>query len=591
MKAYLLIILSLSFGQYSYSQCNNSFQFPSSDVQASTFDNPVVVTHYNYAGDYYKVENMVVGETYVFTSSVDSDYITIRGYNSVDLVAHGTSPLSYTVVGADKYSIHINTSASCGSQNVNRSSYITCNSCPELPGMIGVNSTQPESILDVAGEVRIGSTGIDAKAGMIRWNEGSGDFEGYNGSEWVSLTQREANGTWGSEVPCLIKAHENQLIENPSFSGEQSLGVSVAIAQDWAIIGAPNDMSGEGSVYMYKLENGTWVEKQKIVNIFGNSGEHFGYDVDIDGDYAIISSPWEAVAGIISKGSVRVFKREADNWVLDSWIYENTSAGGTIFGKSIALSNDRLVTTDYDDVHVYLRNGNTWNLEATLSFQDTQGSSAIKGYNVDIDDDTIIVGDAYESSNDITWSGAVYIFEYNGVSWLQEARFDRGNSVDPNLHYGWSVTISGDIAAVGSHEDYFNSSNVDPGTVYTLFKDSSANWGTGDNLFPAEENDIRDRFGASLSLSGNVLVVGAYGSVLDGGKAFIFEKNNETGMWYEVNVLSGSDTSSGILVDGPEFGFAVAVDNHNIIVGSPMISSEDPLISQGEGKVYIFKKN
>ncbi|MBN2070735.1 MAG: hypothetical protein JW814_04690 [Candidatus Krumholzibacteriota bacterium] len=60
-------------------------------------------------------------------------------------------------------------------------------------GNVGIGTASPGEKLEVAGAIKIG-TASGAQAGTIRWN--GGDFEGYDGGSWVSLTS-----TGGSALP------------------------------------------------------------------------------------------------------------------------------------------------------------------------------------------------------------------------------------------------------------------------------------------------------------------------------------------------------------------------------------------------------
>jgi hypothetical protein len=57
---------------------------------------------------------------------------------------------------------------------------------------VGINVANPEQSLDVSGAIKIGTT-VSAISGSIRWN--GSDFEGYNGSAWVSLTSSSGTET------------------------------------------------------------------------------------------------------------------------------------------------------------------------------------------------------------------------------------------------------------------------------------------------------------------------------------------------------------------------------------------------------------
>jgi len=57
-------------------------------------------------------------------------------------------------------------------------------------GSVGINTKQPIGQLDVNGGIKIGNT-VDAAAGMLRWT--GSDFEGYDGSTWLTLSDSSEN--------------------------------------------------------------------------------------------------------------------------------------------------------------------------------------------------------------------------------------------------------------------------------------------------------------------------------------------------------------------------------------------------------------
>ena len=57
-----------------------------------------------------------------------------------------------------------------------------------LTAQVGVNNTTPEQALDVNGKIKLTDDATAPSAGTLRYNDADGDFEGYNGSEWKSLT-------------------------------------------------------------------------------------------------------------------------------------------------------------------------------------------------------------------------------------------------------------------------------------------------------------------------------------------------------------------------------------------------------------------
>jgi hypothetical protein len=55
---------------------------------------------------------------------------------------------------------------------------------------------------------------------------------------------------------------------------------------------------GTGAAYVYKLNNGTWLEEARLIASDGAWLDIFGDAVDIDGDHAIMGAPGEATGGV-----------------------------------------------------------------------------------------------------------------------------------------------------------------------------------------------------------------------------------------------------------------------------------------------------
>ena len=89
--------------------------------------------------------------------------------------------------------------------------------------------------------------------------------------------------------------------------------------------------------------NGVWQEESKLVPTDGESFDHFGYDVAISGDTAIIGSPLDDDMGLDS-GSVYFFVRQDDR----TWeeVQKITAADGEAcdwFGSSVAISGNTAI--------------------------------------------------------------------------------------------------------------------------------------------------------------------------------------------------------------------------------------------------------
>ena len=96
----------------------------------------------------------------------------------------------------------------------------------------------------------------------------------------------------------------------------------------------------------------------------------------------------------------------------------------------------------------------------------------------------------------------------------------------------------------------------------------------------ATDKQAGDRFGTSVSLSGNTAVIGSFGDDdegLNSGSAYIFRKT--AGVWQQIAKLTAGDAA------GPDhFGFSVAVSGNTAVIGA----YQDGGTSQGSA--YIFRE-
>ena len=101
-------------------------------------------------------------------------------------------------------------------------------------------------------------------------------------------------------------------------------------------------------------------------------------------------------------------------------------------------------------------------------------------------------------------------------------------------------------------------------------------------ILTASDKAANDWFGCSVSISGNVAIVGASdaapGGTLDAGKAYIFRYNGTS--WVQEDILIASDKARG-----DNFGFSVSISGDVAIIGAYLA---DPDGITNAGKAYIF---
>ncbi len=261
-----------------------------------------------------------------------------------------------------------------------------------------------------------------------------------------------------------------------------------------------------------------------------------------------------------------------------AYIKASNTDGGDFFSWSVAVSGDTVVVgADREDsnnagingnqndnsatssgaAYVYTRNGRTWHQQAYLKASNANVGDRF-GVSLAISGDTMVVGAALEDSNangvngnqnddSATASGAAYIFTRNGMQWSQQAYLKASNSGEGDL-FGASVAISGDVVVIGA-----------------ALEDSNATGVNGD-----ENDNSADNTGAT------------YVFVRDGTQ------------WSQQAYLKASNSGSGDL-----FGTSVAVDGNKIVVGAFGEDSNTTGVNGDEndnsavdsGAVYVFTRN
>ena len=135
-------------------------------------------------------------------------------------------------------------------------------------------------------------------------------------------------------------------------NGDDHFGSDVAVYGDIAIIGSPGDDSkaiNSGAIYLFEVSGASWTETAKISNpeTLGTAGDHFGNAVAIDGNRAVIGAYRDdATAEAVQSGAAYLFVRDdAGNWQNHDQMTDasDTSKGLDYFGWSVAIHGDKVL--------------------------------------------------------------------------------------------------------------------------------------------------------------------------------------------------------------------------------------------------------
>ncbi|HND20012.1 MAG TPA: FG-GAP repeat protein, partial [Acidobacteriota bacterium] len=137
--------------------------------------------------------------------------------------------------------------------------------------------------------------------------------------------------------------------QQQKLSGSDSLandnfGVSVALSNETAIIGADRDDIGantdQGSAFVFVRSGSTWSQQQKLTGSDGTANNQFGAGVDIDGERAVIGARFGRNAVPVASGSVYIFGRAENLWFQQKILVANDGAANDEFAGCVALDDN-----------------------------------------------------------------------------------------------------------------------------------------------------------------------------------------------------------------------------------------------------------
>ncbi|MEW6744543.1 MAG: FG-GAP repeat protein [Planctomycetota bacterium] len=345
-------------------------------------------------------------------------------------------------------------------------------------------------------------------------------------------------------------------------------GKCVSMSGDVAVVGAQYEDgvgTNRGAAYVYGYDGTSWVQEQKLGASDPADSDYFGWRVSVDGDVLIVGAPYDDDKGTDS-GSAYVYRYNGTSWDEEKKLTASDGAPGDQYGYSLAVDGDlMLVGAPYDDdkgpdsgsVYVYTYMGPVlkWVLVQKLTGGDATGGEYF-GYCVSLRGDVVVVGAPWDAW---LYQGSVYVYRAQGGTWHEEQKLI---PADPAYYdtFGYSVSTTGEVVLVGSPGD--DDQGDASGSAY-VFVHGGDTW-VQDQKLTARDGRGSDLFGYSVSLDGDVMVVGAPGGdtrILDTGCAYVYYL---CGTWVEAKKLGASDSAGA-----DSYGNSVSVSGDRAIVGAP----------------------
>ena len=137
-------------------------------------------------------------------------------------------------------------------------------------------------------------------------------------------------------------------------------------------------------------------------------------------------------------------------------------------------------------------------MEETLSVVDTGA-----GFSVSASGNFALIGAPLDDDNGAD-SGSAYVYQNVLGAWIPVTKLNAPDgAVDDN--FGFSVSISGNIALIGSPND--DDTGADSGSVY-VYENIAGTW-TFVTKLTAPDGAAGDSFGYNVAISGDIAVIGS----------------------------------------------------------------------------------
>jgi len=365
------------------------------------------------------------------------------------------------------------------------------------------------------------------------------------GAHW----DNDAGGQSGSAYVFQFDPRSSSWVQQQKLTAldaqpTDEFGLSVAINPvdpNVIIVGAyldDDNGSNSGSAYVFRFDpNGsTWVQEQKLTASDGDFQDRFGWSVAVWGGVAMIGARLDEDPEQ-DTGSVYVFGYDApsETWVEQQKLIPSDTQFHGRFGSSVSLQGDRVLigaSTDSEQgfgagaayVFGYDAKTQTWVQQQKLLASDGAAQNAFGWWHIALDGDTALIGAYTADAPPLFGIGAAYVFRFDpdgSGQWVEEQKLTASDGLGGDK-FGWSVSLKGDLVLIGANgdDDYANSS----GSAYIFTRDGNE-WNETAKLRYEEVQDVYS-FGGSVSTDGEHVLVGANFTTVDGdaeaGAAYIY---------------------------------------------------------------------
>ena len=391
-----------------------------------------------------------------------------------------------------------------------------------------------------------------------------------------------------------------ELTASEAVTGDR-FGYAVSLRGSTLLVGAPGNESGEGlgAAHIFTKPSAGWSNTStaaKLTASDGAAGDWFGHSVSVSDAFIVVGAHGEQE----NSGAVYTFRRPEGGWATSSDAHKVTAeegAPGDTFGYSVSVSRDVLavgvpsaVGSPSGLARVFTWPGLLW-VDTPAAFKIIPPSaefSRIFGASLSSDGNTAILGtvQAGDTATSSVATAKTFVYTRRDGEWDTSApatlSLPDGGTFS---QHGLAVSENGDTVVVGfTHAASGSHTAPEPNSVL-VFTRPDGGWASTSMAarltMPDGESD--DSFGQAVSVSGDTIVVGAYGDDSHKGSAFVFTRPD--GGWVSTSVAAKLTASAGD--PGDQFGHAVDASGDTVVIAAP---GDSDIRGYGAGSAYVFTR-
>ena len=364
------------------------------------------------------------------------------------------------------------------------------------------------------------------------------------------------------------------------LTGTTQFGQAIAVSGDFVLVGDATLNFGGTAVVLRRADYG-WKAEYSMFSPQAEANGRFGDAVAIAGEWAAVGAPGE----LDGAGAVHLFHRECAPGEPCAWVWAASltpaeAAPNDRFGTAVALDGTRLLVSapssdlagpEMGAAFVFEESGGSWTQVQTLTPGDGAPLFAGLGGCVALAGDVAVAG---SKSANVAWlfvrgGGAGGSGGGSGGGGGSDGNGGFGPAQmlsDPNAgQFGAAVATDGARVLVGSPGS--NATTFKSGEAY-LFAPTAAGLGAGEwmqsALLVPPGYALFAAFGSSVALDGHTLAVGATGANAGHGALHVF--HDEGAAW---SLYTTFDSLPGPAANG--LGVTAALDDDTLVVGARIL--------------------